>query len=212
MTEKQWQMSGGPQRMLRFLRHNADGRRKMRLFAVACVRRIDHLLSTNGRKAVIAAEDFADGRISVAKLNAARAAVGFPKALPRQYAAYAARAAAFPPDHVVTHAAASAIDAVTQVEPRSKASEKSEKVAQADLLRDIFNPFRPVLFEPIWRTPQAVALARTAYDERQFEDLPLLADALEEAGCTDEAILAHCRGLGPHVRGCWVVDLILGKA
>jgi hypothetical protein len=80
------------------------------------------------------------------------------------------------------------------------------------MLREIFgNPFRPVSIDPIWRTPQALALARTAYEERRFEELPLLADALEEAGCTDEAILAHCRGLGPHVRGCWVVDLVLAR-
>src|SRR5437588_522811 len=65
-------------------------------------------------------------------------------------------------------------------------------------------------------TPQrlraALALARAAYDERRFGDLPVLADALEEAGCTDEAILAHCRGRGPHARGCWVLDQILDKS
>jgi hypothetical protein len=82
----------------------------------------------------------------------------------------------------------------------------------AQWLRDIFgNPFQTVSFDPTWRTPSVVALARTAYEERRFEDLPLLADALEEAGCTDEAILAHCRGPGPHVRGCWVVDLLLAR-
>ena len=59
------------------------------------------------------------------------------------------------------------------------------------------------------------ALARSCqriYDDRRFQDLPILADALEEAGCTDPEILGHCRGPGEHVRGCWVVDLILGKA
>jgi hypothetical protein len=69
-----------------------------------------------------------------------------------------------------------------------------------------------VTFEPAWCTPQALALARTAYEERRFEDLPLLADALEEAGCTDEAILSHLRGPGPHVRGCWALDLVLGRS
>ncbi len=56
------------------------------------------------------------------------------------------------------------------------------------------------------------ALARSIYDDRAFDRLPVLADALEDAGCTDAAILDHCRGPGPHVRGCWVVDLILGKS
>jgi hypothetical protein len=54
-------------------------------------------------------------------------------------------------------------------------------------------------------------MARRIYDERAFHDLPILADALEEAGCTDAEILAHCRSSGEHVRGCWVVDLVLGK-
>jgi hypothetical protein len=87
-----------------------------------------------------------------------------------------------------------------------------EKQAHADLLREIFgNPISPVAFEPSWHSPAALAIARTAYEERCFEDLPLLADALEEAGCTNPDILSHCRRLGPHVRGCWVLDLILGK-
>jgi hypothetical protein len=82
---------------------------------------------------------------------------------------------------------------------------------ECDLVREIFcNPLRPVSITPAWRTPQALAIARTAYEERRWEDLPLLADALEEAGCTDVAILSHLRGPGPHVRGCWPVDLILG--
>jgi hypothetical protein len=80
------------------------------------------------------------------------------------------------------------------------------------LVREIFcNPLRPVSIAPAWQTPQALALARTAYDERRWEDLPLLADALEEAGCTEEAILSHLRGPGPHVRGCWALDLVLGQ-
>jgi hypothetical protein len=82
-----------------------------------------------------------------------------------------------------------------------------------DLIRDIFgNPFRPVAFDPSWRTSTAVALARQMYESRDFSAMPILADALEEAGCDSPDVLAHCRGDGPHVRGCWVVDLVLGKA
>jgi hypothetical protein len=84
---------------------------------------------------------------------------------------------------------------------------------QLALIRCLFgNPFRPTCLSPAWRTPQALALARTAYGERQFEELPVLADALEEAGCADEAILSHLRGPGPHVRGCWAVDLVLDRS
>ena len=105
---------------------------------------------------------------------------------------------------------------------------QTETVAQAALMHCIFgNPFRPVAFSPAWRTDTAVALARTMYESREFGAMPILADALQDAGCDDNAILDHCRGRqegvpgepaggshvhrATHVRGCWVVDLVLGK-
>jgi hypothetical protein len=69
-----------------------------------------------------------------------------------------------------------------------------------------------VTLDPNWRTSTVLALAQGIYDERAFDRLPILADALEDAGCDNEEMLAHCRGAGPHARGCWVVDLVLGKA
>lgn len=83
---------------------------------------------------------------------------------------------------------------------------------QGDLFRDIFgNPFRPVTLDPEWLTSTVTALARHMYDSLDFTAMPILADALEEVGCENADILSHCRGPGPHVRGCWVVDLVLGK-
>jgi hypothetical protein len=83
-----------------------------------------------------------------------------------------------------------------------------------DLLRELFgNPFRPPTFDPAWlgwNGNTVARLARAAYDEYAFDQLPILADALEDAGCSDAAILAHCRGPNGHVRGCWVVDGLLG--
>ena len=74
------------------------------------------------------------------------------------------------------------------------------------------NPFRPAALAPGWRTPDAVAVARRIYDARDFGALGILADALEEAGCDDPDVLAHCRdGRLAHVRGCWVTDLVLGN-
>ncbi len=73
------------------------------------------------------------------------------------------------------------------------------------------NPFRSVVFDPHWRSETTVALAAGVYAERAFDRMPILADALEEAGCDDVDVLTHCRGPGPHVRGCWVVDRVLGK-
>ena len=81
------------------------------------------------------------------------------------------------------------------------------------LLRDVFgNPFRPVSFSPAWRTENVVLLARQMYESRDFGAMPILADALQDAGCENEEILSHCRDANQvHVRGCWVVDLVLGK-
>jgi hypothetical protein len=81
-----------------------------------------------------------------------------------------------------------------------------------DYVRELFgNPFRPVTFSPEWRTDTAVSLARQMYEARDFSAMPILADALQDAGCDNDDILDHCRGTDPHVRGCWVVDLVLGK-
>jgi hypothetical protein len=82
----------------------------------------------------------------------------------------------------------------------------------AEACRDVFgNPFRPVRFSPEWRTETAVGLAWQMYRSRKFSAMPILADALQDAGCDSADILDHCRSPGPHVRGCWVVDLVLGK-
>jgi hypothetical protein len=79
-------------------------------------------------------------------------------------------------------------------------------------IRCIFgNPFRPVALDPAWLTPNVAALARAIYTNRRFADMPILADALEEAGCTNDDVLGHCRSGQEHVRGCWVVDLLTGR-
>jgi hypothetical protein len=82
-----------------------------------------------------------------------------------------------------------------------------------DLLRDVFgNPFRKTRFEKGWRTDTAVSLAKQMYDSREFSAMPILGDALQDAGCDNDDILNHCRDTNAiHVRGCWVVDLVLGK-
>jgi hypothetical protein len=110
--------------------------------------------------------------------------------------------------------------------------EAAERTTQAVLLRDIFgNPFHPIALDPAWRTAPVVSLARKMYNSHDFGEMPDLADALQDAGCENERILNHCRyssaqaaehggspGAGratrssPHVRGCWVVDLVLGKS
>jgi hypothetical protein len=88
-----------------------------------------------------------------------------------------------------------------------------ERKRLAALLRDVIgNPFRPATLSPDERTSGVVSLARGIYEEPAFDRMPILADALEEAGCTNPGILHHCRGEGPHARGCWAVDQVLGRS
>jgi len=94
-----------------------------------------------------------------------------------------------------------------------RATIEHESRVQAELVRDVVgNPFRQVIFDPAWRTDTVVTLARQMYESRDFFPMPILADALQDAGCENEDVLTHCRARGPHVRGCWVVDGILGKS
>jgi hypothetical protein len=91
-------------------------------------------------------------------------------------------------------------------------AEAAEKARQADLIREVLgNPFRPVAISPAWLTSDALALARQMYDACEFGGMPILADALQDAGCDNADVLDHCREPGEHARGCWVIDLLLGK-
>src|SRR5262249_719138 len=88
----------------------------------------------------------------------------------------------------------------------------AERIAICKLLRDLFgNPFRPVAFDPAWASFAVTSVAKHVYDRHAWEEMPILGDALEDAGCDDEQVLSHCRDGGEHVRGCWVVDALLGK-
>jgi len=205
--------------------------RKFRLFACACCRRIWHLLDPaisgsvldiHPRTLVEVAEQCADDRADPAELDACRYGSGtFNGWHPAGQACLAARLAV--PDDASVAAPSAAKHAVQaasgrvpedpdEVPPNDSVSEAAEFAAQAGLVRDIFgNPFRHAAFDPGWRTEAAVGLARGMYASRNFGPMPVLADALADAGCPDPNVLAHCRSGGSHVRGCWVVDLVLGK-
>ncbi len=214
MTEQEWLACTEPTPMLDFLK-GQDTKRKLRIFACACCHRINNITTDKGRAAVKGAERFADGLIDERELRSLWVAVGFPKKNFRQLAASAARAASSSPGYDGTaHAAASAVNAVlSRNEPRqTDVTRATEWRAQIALLNDIFgNPFRPVTLDPRWLTSTVADLAAAIYQERAFDRMPILADALMDAGCDNETLIAHCRGDGPHVRGCWVVDLLLGK-
>jgi hypothetical protein len=95
---------------------------------------------------------------------------------------------------------------------RHAATLRAEEAAQCDLLRDVVPyPYEQAHREPAWRTFAAVSVARQVCESRDFTSLPVLGDALQDAGCEDEHLLGHCRGPGPHVPGCWAVAWVLGR-
>jgi hypothetical protein len=224
MTETEWLACADPRAMLLFL-HGKAGGRKLRLFACACCSRIGDLLTEqSGRQAVEVAERYADGRAGKAELKAARDTAR----RRRQVAAFCCATLGSKTCRDFGAAADWAVElrandaagrrAGDPIHTKGRdwwAARRLEQAAQAELLKDVFgNPFRPVSVSPSWLTWNGGTVAKLAaaiYDERRFADLPVLADALEDAGCADAAILGHCRGPGEHVRGCWVVDLLLGR-
>jgi hypothetical protein len=204
--------------MLMFLRGKASDR-KLRLFAVACSRRIGHLLvDERSWNVVEILEQHAEGRIDYREVSAAVVQnYGFIQTVPPYTSAYSSAAAVAAAAGEAAWAAAWNVvsDARGALNANVGGSGTAEANQQAFLLRDIIgNPLRSVFPDPSWRHWQdgtLVKLAQALYDDHQFEDMPILGDALEEAGCTSEDILHHCRRPGAHVRGCWVVDLVLSK-
>jgi hypothetical protein len=240
MTEQEWLASGYSLKMLAFIHRwkgmnrRKAGRRKLRLFGCSSCRRMwEQMTDERSRQAVVVAERWCDGNANIAEVEQSRTLAQ------KAYSATFDRYLFVEDDYLELvrirgwlegDELSAAIGAMNVLDSQAvnfistclsnRCGEElpeypiymARSRAEAVSLRCIFgNPFRPVRFNSTWRTPQAIALARTDYEERRFEDLPLLADALEEAGCTDAAILAHLRGPGPHVRGCWVVDLVLDK-
>jgi hypothetical protein len=209
-----------PQDAIANFRGTGSGR-KWRLFAVACCRRIEHLLpDARSRHAVDLAEAHADAAVADSSLYAAwieakRAFEDLARASDMESptsgpcAASAASWCALLTDGEKVELGCQAAFNAHQ----ATANRVDEVYAQADLLRDVFGGQEPrVMLDPTWRTPTAVALAAQMYESRDFGAMPILADALQDAGCDSAEVLDHCRGPGPHVRGCWVVDLVLGKA
>jgi hypothetical protein len=216
MTEADWLTATDPTPMLEYVRGKAS-ERKLRLLGVAIARAgWDQLEDDRSRRAVEMAEAFADGLVGTSALEAVVSD------------AWDVRDElwdAGPDVHDVQLWLAQTAAFVAAVyEWRNSFSRPGPwgyddypfgrpAPTHCDLLRDIFgNPFRPVALDPAWRTEAVVGLASGIYADRAFDRLPVLADALEDAGCADADMLSHCRGPGPHVRGCWVVDLLLGKS
>jgi hypothetical protein len=235
VTETEWMACNEPDKMLALLRGKASDR-KLRLFACSCVRRSWQLLTDSGRQAIATAEAYADGMTDTETLKAASCAAHKPVDEEIEAAnisghgvslnsplsaADAAFEASNSMDSDITrhlvplHAARAAQVALGGV--------GGECAAQAVLLRDLLgNPFRPITISLAilaWNDGLVVRLAQAAYEERHLPEgtldtgrLAVLADALEEAGLMDADILGHLRSSEPHMRGCWAVDLCMGKS
>ena len=228
MTEAEWLAAPDLIQMIQFLRGRASDR-KYRLFSVACCREHqDRLSDERSRYAVGVAERYADGGASEAELVAAERTARAAASELNQWclvAGTAAEAASHrvqPPEGprigggmIEWYQDSKYWEAVPVFVLQGFSAYEAEPMEHylVDLLRDIFgNPFHPVGILPEWCTDTVQTLARQTYAERDFSAMPILADALQDAGCDNADILEHCRGLGPHARGCWVVDLVLGKS
>lgn len=202
MTEREWLACNDPRRMLGFIQDKSSDR-KLRLFVCGYFRTFSHPadIDEQSRLALETSERFADGLATAEELEASR-----------RRAREAARAG----NEAGAHAANAAASDATWAAERLFGHITTDAVrrTKVQLLRDLWGPlpFGPVPIDSSWLTPRVVQLANGIYDDRAFDRLPALADALEEAGCHDADILGHCRGPGLHVRGCWVLDLILGEA
>ena len=210
MTEVEWRNTKSIFDMLLPFPAKWD-QRKLWLFGCACLRRHWLLLADERtRRCVEAAERFVDDAATGEELNSAWDAF--------DEASQNGNLERFFDSHEVIRNLIGFVDPAASVEVAWRIAEAAEArdpttgCELTDLLRDIFgNPFRPATFSPEWRTDTAVALARQMYESREFGMMPILADALQDAGCDDLDILDHCRGESVHVGGCWVVDLVLGE-
>jgi hypothetical protein len=220
VTEAEWLACDDPDPMLEFVGGRTSPR-KLRLFAAACFR-WDWAAWTSRREraAVETAERMADGLAAADECAKVSAALirrldelddwGDLECIPHVPAAIVR------PDFGWQEASL----CVGQVQSKAEFGPESFEgcgaevlIELAALLRDVVGiPFRPAPFDRWWRTADAVGLARGIYEDGVFDRMPLLADALMDAGCADDDILCHCRSAGPHVRGCWVVDRVLGAA
>jgi hypothetical protein len=220
MTEEEWFACADPDLLLRSLPGPASPR-KLRLYGCACVREVwQFLLYEGSRSAIEIVERYVDGEATADELDRARSLAerAAAQSLPHgQYSgtAYAASAQAA---QSVAVLAWNVTDVALTIR-RGLASNVLPEITDrkhCHILRDVFgNPFNPVMIDPAWLTwndHTVPKIAMAIHYDRAFDRLPILADALEDAGCDNADLLSHCRSGGEHVRGCWAVDLLLGKS
>ena len=224
MTEAEWLASNDPREMhFRVVKSLKSSRRRIDLFCLACVRLVWHLIEDQDAKQAF---EWLDEHVGLrTRPVGGHVRDVFQGPARPLYDAHHRREASVSGAaiHVAydfwadwyAYAFPNLDDyfANAPTAPYPGALRENPRTYLPAVMRDIFgNPFRPVVFSPSWRTDTAVALALTMYESREFSAMPILADAFQDAGCDNDAILNHCRNLNQlHVRGCWVIDLVLGK-
>jgi hypothetical protein len=215
VTEQEWLVCTDPTPMLRFLRGKVSDR-KFRLFAVGCCRRIPSYASDPRNKYEIEmAERLADGLAGLASKADRRPALL--NGVSAIHAPQCGSAGSTSAASVATAWVAFSVEGTTN--SAWQQAYDREREDQIRLLHDVFaNPFRVVSLDAADLTPSVISLATAAYEERMLpsgqldpQRLAVLADAVEESGCDNVDMLMHLRSPGPHIRGCWVVDLLLAK-
>jgi hypothetical protein len=216
MDIAQWECSRFPRQMLEYVQSRTSDR-KMRLFACACCRRFWAALpDRRSRHFIETVERYADGLETDSTLDQAYFAaqeVVKETSDPVADALIGLIGVTATYEYQDAMRGVNAERAATFMARCSSEGIAAERLVQAEILRDVLGPlpFQPVPVNPAWLAPTVKDLASTIYSERTFEQMPILGVALEDAGCAHSEILSHCRRQGPHVLGCWVVDLVLGK-
>jgi len=214
MTENEWLTSSDPAAMLAFL-HGPTARssdeayysRKNLLLLCGCFDRLGKLIPFLAHRWHEYAAEAAEGRYDKRKLPADAVDAYHHLAYQLNMAAPIERARLRALWNIWTWT-----NTPRWKTPSAEHYWNEERAEQAKLVRDIFRyPQRHTTIDSRWRTSTVVDLAHAIYEERAFERMPVLADALIDAGCDSEEIIAHCHGIGPHIRGCWVLDLLLDK-
>lgn len=236
MKEAAWFACQEIEKLLRWLPRlqPAPSARKLRLYCTGICRRLWPQLPELCREAVATAEAFADGSATLEHLTAAHAAARrkHGRSLPVHVLAemdlarmtrvqverhgWEATDGATRPARAVPNKTVKAVllSATIGGGHENLFRTGPETLAfLAAVLHDVLgNPFRPAILDPASRTTTVIGMAQAIYQERSFDRLPILADALEEAGCTNGDLLGHCRGGGHHVRGCWALDAVLDRS
>jgi hypothetical protein len=212
VNEQDWQACKDPAIMFAHMSGSGTSTRKWRLLACACARECwEKITDPRVTECIVVAERYADRMAREVEMLKAHNECASSLACFVTANRAACEAATLNAEVAASRARAYAVDAAREAEGQPGRIRTWNK--QCEYFRCIFGllPFRPVTMNQSWLTTNVVSLAQAIYDHRRFQDMPILADALEDAGCTNEEVLAHCRGEKLHVRGCWVVDLVLGK-